>query len=107
MKKTDLLSHIFADNLRERRKKTGMTQKEFARSIGMSSSFITEIETYRKSPSFAMIECIANKLGIPAWTLFCEDGYKFDRGQERNDELAARLKEKVGEVIDKTLNEES
>ena len=53
MARTYNLQDIFARNLKERRRKLALTQAQLARKIGVSTSFVTEIETSRKAPSFA------------------------------------------------------
>jgi len=52
-KNVNLLS-IFAKNMRGRRKKAKLTQKDLAIKCGISSSFITDIELGKKAPSFLL-----------------------------------------------------
>ena len=62
MKKVSNLQMTFATNVKFRRKKKGLTQAELAKKIGVSTSFITEIETTRKAPSFQTIEKISDAI---------------------------------------------
>ena len=47
MARTYNLQDIFARNLKERRRKLALTQAQLARKIGVSTSFVTEIEIGR------------------------------------------------------------
>ena len=44
-----MLQEVFGRNLKERRKRMGITQGELAQRIGVSTSFVTEIEKGRKA----------------------------------------------------------
>lgn len=101
----DSIQIVFARNLRNRRKKLGLTQSELAERIGVSTSFITEIETGKKAPSFTTIERIANSTGVPAWTFFCEHGTVGDEGLKNLEALTYTLKESVFNAIDQVLKD--
>lgn len=103
--RTYTLQDIFARNLKERRRKLGLTQAKLAEKIGVSTSFITEIETSRKAPSFSTIDKIGRALEVPCWTFFCEDGDKFTGDVTAMDRFAYRLKQDISKVIDQTLIE--
>ena len=103
MKKVSNLQQIFANNVKVRRKKNGLTQAELAKQIVVSTSFITEIETVRKAPSFSTIEKIAEVLGTPAWTLFSEYSDKIRDAQEGDELLKFLLKNKINDAIEEVL----
>ncbi|HOR80723.1 MAG TPA: helix-turn-helix transcriptional regulator [Sphaerochaeta sp.] len=105
VERTYTLQDIFARNLKERRRKLGLTQAKLAGKIGVSTSFITEIETSRKAPSFSTIEKIGRALEVPCWTFFCEDGDKFTGDVTVMDQFAYRLKQDIAKVIDQSLSE--
>ena len=50
--------------LRKLRKKKGMTLREFARQVGVSASFVSDIELGRRSPSDSMSKRFAEKLKL-------------------------------------------
>jgi transcriptional regulator with XRE-family HTH domain len=100
MARTSTLQDIFARNLKERRRKLALTQAQLAAKIGVSTSFVTEIETSRKAPSFATIEKIGRALDVPCWTFFCEDGDKLPNDVTVMDQFAYRLKQEINHVID-------
>ncbi len=104
MEKVSNLQVVFANNLKTRRKKAGLTQMALAEQIGVSTSFITEIETNRKAPSFQTIEKIAGALGVPAWTLFCEysDNLRTNLSGS-SDMIKLILKNKLSDAIEEVL----
>lgn len=101
----DSIQIVFARNLRSRRKKLGLTQSELAERIGVSTSFITEIETGKKAPSFTTIERISIATGAPAWTFFCEHGTVGEEGIRNLEALSYTLKESVFNAIDEVLKD--
>jgi len=98
------LQDIFARNLKERRRKLSLTQAQLAERIGVSTSFVTEIETSRKAPSFATIEKISAALDVPCWTFFCEDGDKLPNDVTVIDQFAYKLKQDIGHIIDVNIS---
>jgi transcriptional regulator with XRE-family HTH domain len=98
------LQDIFARNMKERRKKLGLTQCELASKVGVSTSFITEIEIGRKSPSFINISKIADALEAPEWSLFVERGEKITKKSNSDAQLAITLKAALSDKIDEILN---
>lgn len=105
MSQTGYLLSVFARNLKERRRKLRMTQAALAEKIGVSTSFITEIETTRKTPSFATIDKISKALQTPAWTFFCENGDQLPGNVTTVDQFGFMLKQQVSDVIDKVIKE--
>ncbi len=103
MKKVSNLQAVFANNVKTRRKKNGLTQAEMAKLIGVSTSFVTEIETVRKAPSFATIEKMAEVLDTPAWTLFSEYTDTVKSVKEGDELVRYLLKNKINDVIDDIL----
>lgn len=65
-----ILKQIFINNLREFRRKEGLTQMKLAELCDTSPSYIGEIEIGRKFPSTEMIEKIAETLRIEPYHLF-------------------------------------
>jgi transcriptional regulator with XRE-family HTH domain len=64
------LKKIFVRNLKEFRKKEGISQMKLAEYCGTSASYIGEIEIGRKFPSTEMIEKIAKILRIEPYLFF-------------------------------------
>ena len=58
-----------------------MTQRELARRIGVSGSFVSRVETGQCPPSVVTLCAIANELGVAVNDLLSEVGEgRFDRG---------------------------
>jgi transcriptional regulator with XRE-family HTH domain len=60
---------LINDALRLARLYWGFSQSEIADEMGVSQSIISEIENYKKSPSFDMIERYSHALGIKTSSL--------------------------------------
>lgn len=56
-------------NLRELRKKAGLTQVQLSKAAGIDQRYYTNIETGKRTPSVKTAKALANVLGI-AWTSF-------------------------------------
>ena len=64
----------FIQNLKYYRKQAGLTQEKLAESIGMSTSYIGDMEARERFPSAETIDKIAETLNIPVSVLFNEKG---------------------------------
>ena len=61
---------LFIINLKDYRKKQGISQFRLAELCESSQAYIAEIETGKKFPSPEMVERIASALGIESYCLF-------------------------------------
>ena len=61
-----------ADLIKQAREKKGWTQKELADAIGVTSGFITKVETDQALPSYERCMAIASVLEVPLDTLWVE-----------------------------------
>jgi transcriptional regulator with XRE-family HTH domain len=64
------LKQIFVQNLKEFRKKEGLSQMKLAEYCGTAHSYIGEIEVERKFPSMELIEKIAKILRVEPYLFF-------------------------------------
>lgn len=64
------LQDTFISNMRRIRREKKITQEKLAELCETDTSYIGQIETKKRCPSFAFIEKIANSLEISADTLF-------------------------------------
>ncbi|GMQ56801.1 hypothetical protein AN1V17_11950 [Vallitalea sediminicola] len=58
--------------IREFRVKQGLSQIELAKKIGISNGYLSEIESYKKSPRVSTLEDIAKVLGVKVKDLMDE-----------------------------------
>lgn len=56
--------------IKEEREKKGITQTKLAESVGISTSFICDIEAGRKNPSITTLALIAKHLGLSLDNIF-------------------------------------
>jgi transcriptional regulator with XRE-family HTH domain len=65
-----ILKQVFIKNLKDFRKKEGLSQMQLAEYCGISTGYIAEIEIGKKFPSIGVIEKIAVILKIEPYMLF-------------------------------------
>jgi transcriptional regulator with XRE-family HTH domain len=64
------VKEILAQNLKENRRRLGITQTELAERAGMSTQYLAMIEIARKFPTADMLERLAAALGVNPHELF-------------------------------------
>jgi transcriptional regulator with XRE-family HTH domain len=64
------IREVLAANLREYRRKLGLTQEQFAEKADVSTHFVAMIETCNKFPKPEMAERLAKALGVEPLQLF-------------------------------------
>ena len=69
-KKTTDIKEIFAANLKENRRKKGLTQEKLAETADISLRYIAMLELGKSFPSGDMLEKLAKALDIQAFQLF-------------------------------------
>ena len=68
------IRHTFIQNMKYYRKQAGLTQEKLAEAIGMSVSYIGDMEARERFPSAETIDKIAKALNVPPYVLFNEKG---------------------------------
>jgi len=63
------------ENIKKIRKENGLTQAEFSKRIGISRTYLSDLENSRKSPSVETLDKIANKLDVSTTYLLNGDKY--------------------------------
>jgi transcriptional regulator with XRE-family HTH domain len=79
-----ILQRIFIENLKEFRKKRGISQMALAEMCDSSGNYIGEIETGRRIPSFEKIEKIALALRIAPYQLFMGEDAEAHKEKQQN-----------------------
>ena len=90
------IREILADNLKEKRRKKGLTQEKLAEKAGMSLQYLAMLELAHKFPSGEMLERLAKALEIETYELLAIS-------PSANIELEILRNDIINEV--KTLNE--
>jgi transcriptional regulator with XRE-family HTH domain len=64
------IREILAANLKENRRKHGLTQEQFAEKADVSTHYVAIVETCKAFPTAEMLERLAAALGIETYQLF-------------------------------------
>ncbi|MFP3040219.1 helix-turn-helix domain-containing protein [Treponema primitia] len=67
------LNGVFIHNMKKWRKKRGISQKTLAERCEAAHTYIRQIESGRRTPSFAFIMKLAEALDIEAYQLFYDE----------------------------------
>jgi len=81
------LKSVLAHNIKSRRKLLGLTQEALAEKIDTASTYIAMIESERRTPSFKMIERIAEVLKVDAPALFSTQDYPSESPSQLHENL--------------------
>nr|AGS51894.1 DNA-binding protein [uncultured bacterium contig00002] len=101
------LKQIFIRNMKEFRKKEGISQMKLAEYLNASSTYIGEIEVGKKFPSIEMIERIAAVLKIEPFHFFI-DRAKEDDGADSGKaypKLPRSMQNKIRSELNFSINE--
>ena len=63
------LPRIFGSNVREARRRLGMSQEALANEIEMKRSYLSDLERGQRNPSIKAIARIASALRVEPWAL--------------------------------------
>jgi transcriptional regulator with XRE-family HTH domain len=85
------LKTVLATNIRTRRKSMGLTQENLAELANTAPTYITLIESEHRTPSFKMIERIADALVVEATDLFSLKGFPSESSPILHDELLKKF----------------
>ena len=100
---------IFIQNLKFYRKQVGLTQEKLAEAIGMSTSYIGDMEARERFPSAETIDKIALALKISPSVLFDENAspgnIKESFRIKYKKSLQTKLSEEVQKAIDSVCNQ--
>ena len=99
------IRHIFIQNLKFYRKQAGLTQEKLAEKIGMSTSYIGDMEARERFPSAETIDKIADALNIPTSSLFGERECPVNAQNSFTKIYGKSLKTKLSERILKDIED--
>ena len=97
------IREILADNLRENRRKCGLSQAKLAEKAEVSTQYIAMIELSRQFPTPEMLERIAGALGIKAYELFAVPPSPKDAMERLHKDIIKEIREVIVEVLEKAL----
>ena len=97
------IREILAANLKENRRKLGMTQEELAEKAGVSTHYIAMIETCKKYPKPDMLEHIAKTLEIEPYKLFSVVSDPNEPLEQLHQKIITDMKQIVSEALEKAI----
>ena len=100
------LRDILANNLRENRKKCGLSQAKLSEKASISTQYIAMIEVSRKFPTPEVLERIAKALEIEAYELFQVNSSPESAMERLHDTLVESIGRVIGEAVEKALKAE-
>lgn len=96
-----MLILVFGKQIKEFRKKLGLTQSQFAESVGFSFSYIAKVESGEKQPGRELITSISEKHNISIDTLLGLDSVPNDpKGRGDFNYILTDISKLVGKGID-------
>ena len=106
------IKEILAANIKENRRKMGLTQEKLAEKAEMSLHYLAILELARKFPSGEMLERLANALEIKPHELFIvspspQNELEKLRQEIKNDienSLGEKLEQSIADAIEKALS---
>ena len=93
-----------AANLRENRRKLGMTQETLAEKADVSTHYIAMIETCKKYPKPYMLEQIAKALGIEPYKLFSVESDHNEPLEHLYQQIIIDIRQIISEAVEKIIN---
>jgi transcriptional regulator with XRE-family HTH domain len=85
------LKSVLANNIKAHRKSLGLTQEALAEKVDTASTYIAMIESERRTPSFKMIERIAEVLKVDAPELFSTKDYPSESAPQLHENLMSQF----------------
>ena len=95
---------ILAANLKENRRKLGITQEELAERAYVSTHYIAMIETCKKYPKPDMLEQIAKALGIASYKLFSVESDPDEPLERLHQRIIIDIRQIVNEAVQKVID---
>jgi len=105
MRKMTNIRDILAGNLKENRRKCGITQSKLAEKAGVSTQYIAMIETSRQFPTPEVLERIGAAFGIEAYELFAVPPSPESSVERLHKDIIREIREVIVEVLEKALSD--
>jgi len=96
---------ILANNLKENRRKCGVSQAKLAERAGISTQYIAMIELSRQFPTPEVLERIALALDIEAYELFAVPPSPESSMERLHQDIIKEIRQVTVEVLEKTLSD--
>jgi transcriptional regulator with XRE-family HTH domain len=97
------LGDILAKNMKEHRRRRGLTQEKLAELVNVSTHHIGMIELARNFPTLDLVERIADALDIEIYRLFMEPHSPNEELKQLRREIRDDMKQLLDEFLEKNL----
>jgi transcriptional regulator with XRE-family HTH domain len=94
---------ILANNLKENRRKCGVSQAKLAEKAEVSTQYIAMIELSRQFPTPEVLERIAGALEIEAYELFSVPSSPQNELERFRQDILNEIRQAFGETLEKAL----
>jgi len=98
------IREILAENIKEKRRKKGLTQEKLAEKAGMSLQYLAMLELAHKFPSGEMLERLANALDIETYELLAIAPSADNELEILRNDIISEIKE-LNETLAKDITE--
>jgi len=99
------IREILADNIKEYRKKLGITQSMLAEKAAVSVNFVGMIEQKRKFPAPEMLDRIATALEVETSELFTTSVSPIAELKKLHKEILTDLDRAIGDAVGKAIKD--
>jgi transcriptional regulator with XRE-family HTH domain len=96
---------ILAYNLKENRKKCGLSQAKLAEKANITTQYIAMIEVSRKFPTPEMLDRLATALEIETFELFIVKPSPEDAMERLHDTIVNNIERVVAQAVEKSIAE--
>jgi len=96
---------VLAGNLRENRRKCGLSQSKLAERAGISTQYIAMIELTKQFPTPEVLQRIATALGVEAHELFAVPPSPESSMERLHKDIIREVREVIVEVLEKALED--
>ena len=103
--KEDNIRDILAKNIKENRRKNGLSQDKLAEKAGISTPFVAMIEVSRKFPTPDVLDRIAGALNIKTWQLFAVPPSPEDAMEQLRMSIVKDIDQVVANAVKKAIAE--
>ena len=99
------LGEIFIRNLKDFRKRSGLTQAELAEKVQVTPHYIGMLEMGRNFPATDLIERIARALNIEMYELFVDSLSPAKELEKLRSDIMLEIKQTITETVIQTVRE--
>jgi len=103
----DNIRDILARNIKENRRKNGLSQEKLAEKAGISTPFVAMIEVSRKFPTPEVLDKIAGALNIKTWQLFAVPPAPEDVMEQLRISIVKDIDQVIADAVKKVFTEKT